>query len=65
MEAPESISVDSSWVDSASYVNGTLTIRTKKGTTHSGKFPPSVWAEFKASPSKGQFVNQHLRKGLK
>ncbi|MGA2890315.1 MAG: KTSC domain-containing protein [Terracidiphilus sp.] len=58
----ELTAVKSSWVQSADYSSGLLTVITKKGAqiTFIG-VPSSLWEQFQAAPSKGEFINKHLK----
>jgi hypothetical protein len=56
------IQVDSSWIASIDFSGGLLTVTTDKGKriVHL-KVPGSLWEEFQAAPSKGEFYNKHIR----
>jgi hypothetical protein len=56
------IAVDSSWVQSIDFSGGLLTVVTKKGKriVFLGA-PIPVWNQLQASPSKGEFINKHIK----
>jgi hypothetical protein len=58
----EPIPVNSSWVQSIDYSGGLLTVTTKKGKriVFLG-VPPGIWEQLQGAPSKGEFINRHIR----
>ncbi len=56
------IQVNSSWVQSIDFSGGLLTVVTKKRKriVFLG-VPPSLWEELQAAPSKGEFINKHIK----
>ncbi|MGA7885222.1 MAG: KTSC domain-containing protein [Terracidiphilus sp.] len=54
--------VKSSWVESIDYSDGLLTVVTKKGAriVFLG-VPSSLWQLLQAAPSKGEFINKHIK----
>jgi hypothetical protein len=62
MAEPERVPVVSTWVQSISYANGMLTVVTQKEAriVFVG-VPGSLWMQLQASPSKGQFINKHIK----
>jgi len=58
----EPIAVNSSWVRSVDYSGGLLTVVTKQGKriVYLG-VPPALWERLQGAPSKGEFINRHIR----
>ncbi len=54
--------VNSSWVQSIDFSGGLLTIVTKAGKpiVFIG-VPASIWEQLQDSPSKGEFINKHIK----
>lgn len=56
------IPVQSSWVKDIWYLDGLLRVRTKKGASMTFiAVPEYLWHQLQASPSKGEFINKHLK----
>jgi hypothetical protein len=56
------IVINSSWIQTAYYSSGLFTVRTKKGAEITfADVPLKIWDEFQASPSKGEFINKHVK----
>ena len=58
----EPIPVNSSWVESIDFSGGVLTVVTQKGKrlVFLG-VPPALWEQLQAAPSKGEFINKHVK----
>ena len=54
--------VDSSWVQSIDFSSGLLTVTTRAGKriVYRG-VPAAIWEQLQAAPSKGEFINKHIR----
>ncbi len=62
MSETRPIPVNSSWVKTIHYSAGTLTVITKKNVPiYFFEVPPSLWEELQAAPSKGEFINKHIK----
>ena len=54
---------NSSWVKTIDYSAGTLTVITKKNAPiYFFQVPPSLWEQLQAAPSKGEFINKHIKR---
>ena len=58
----EPMVVDSTWVQSIDFSGGLLTVVTKKAKriVFLG-VPIAKWEELQAAPSKGEFINKHIK----
>ena len=62
----EPIPVQSSWVKDIWWLDGLLRVTTKKGATMTRVgVPESLWRQFQASTSKGEFFNKHIKNAFK
>ena len=54
--------VDLTWVQSIDFSGGLLTVVTKKlkRIVFLG-IPIAIWEELQAAPSKGEFINKHIK----
>lgn len=59
----EPIPVQSSWVKDIWWLDGLLRVTTKKGATITFvAVPEYLWRQLQASTSKGEFINQKIKR---
>lgn len=61
----EAFAVKSSWVAEIRYNGGVLTVTTRDSRSFSYQIPPHVWDELQRASSKGEYINQVIKRKFK